>query len=104
VLVVAGVIVFAITLFAGFVVWFFTSALERSPADEATAEARFQGASRPVSRSRRGGLSPGALDRVGTERQSQSRTIETTNPAKAPRPAPYMAPITAVVSLPTSGL
>lgn len=42
VLVVAGVTVCAITLFAGFVVWFFTSALERSPADEATAEARFQ--------------------------------------------------------------
>ena len=42
VLVVAGVTVFAITLFAGFVVWFFTSALERSPADEATAEARFR--------------------------------------------------------------
>ena len=42
VLVLAGVAVCAVVLFAGGVVWFFTSALERSPADEATAEARFQ--------------------------------------------------------------
>ena len=42
VLVVFGVAVCAVTLFAGGLVWFFTSALERSPADEATAEARFQ--------------------------------------------------------------
>ena len=42
VLVVIGVAVCAILLVAGGLVWFFTSALERSPADEATAEARFQ--------------------------------------------------------------
>ena len=42
VLVIVGVAVCAVLLFAGGLVWFFTSALERSPADEATAEARFQ--------------------------------------------------------------
>lgn len=42
VLVVVGVAAFAVLLFAGGLVWFFTTALERSPADEATAEARFQ--------------------------------------------------------------
>ena len=42
VLVIVGVAVCAVLLFAGGLVWFFTSALERSPADEATAEASFQ--------------------------------------------------------------
>ena len=42
VLVIVGVAVCAVLAFAGGLVWFFTSALERSPADEATAEARFQ--------------------------------------------------------------
>ena len=42
VLVIAGIAVSAVVLFAGGLFWFFTSALERSPADEATAEARFQ--------------------------------------------------------------
>jgi len=42
VLVIAGIIVCTVMLFAGVLVWFFTSALERSPADQATADARFQ--------------------------------------------------------------
>ena len=42
VLVILGVAVCAVVLFAGGLFWFFTSALERSPADQATAEARFQ--------------------------------------------------------------
>ena len=42
VLVIVGVAVSVVLLFAGGLVWFFTSALERSPADQATAEARFQ--------------------------------------------------------------
>jgi hypothetical protein len=42
VLVIGGVAGCAVLLFAGGLVWFFTSALERSPADEATAEASFQ--------------------------------------------------------------
>ena len=42
VLVIVGVAVFVVLLFAGGLVWFFTSALERSPVDEATAEARIQ--------------------------------------------------------------
>ena len=41
-LVIFGVGICAVMLFAGVLFWFFTSALERSPADEATAEARFQ--------------------------------------------------------------
>ena len=40
--VIVGVVFCAVVLFAGGLVWFFTSALERSPADEATATARFQ--------------------------------------------------------------
>lgn len=42
VLAIVGVAVCAVLLFAGALVWFFTSAFELSPADEATAEARFQ--------------------------------------------------------------
>ena len=42
VLVIVGIAVCAVLLVAGGLVWFFTSALERSPVDEATAEARFQ--------------------------------------------------------------
>ena len=42
VLVIVGIAVCGGMLFAGGLVWFFTSALERSPANEATAEARFQ--------------------------------------------------------------
>ncbi len=42
VLVIVGVTVCTVLLVAGGLVWFFTSALERSPADEATAEARFE--------------------------------------------------------------
>jgi hypothetical protein len=42
VLVIVGVAVCAVLVFAGVLVWFFTSALERSPADEAAAETRFQ--------------------------------------------------------------
>jgi hypothetical protein len=42
VLVIVGATVSVVLLFAGGLVWFFTSALERSPADQATAEARFQ--------------------------------------------------------------
>ena len=42
VVVVFGVAVCTVTLFAAVLLWFFTSAFELSPADEATAEARFQ--------------------------------------------------------------
>ena len=42
VLVIVGVAVFVVMLFAGVLVWFFTSAFELSPANEATAEASFQ--------------------------------------------------------------
>lgn len=42
VLVIVGVAVCAVLVFAGGLVWFFTSAFERSPADEAMAEANFQ--------------------------------------------------------------
>ena len=42
VLAIVGVAVCAVLLFAGGLVWFFTSAFELSPADEAAAEARFQ--------------------------------------------------------------
>lgn len=42
VLVVVGVAVCAVVLVAGGLFWFFTSALDLSPADEATAEASFQ--------------------------------------------------------------
>lgn len=42
VLVIVGVGICGVVLVAGVLVWFFTSALERSPADQATAEARFQ--------------------------------------------------------------
>ena len=41
VLAIAGVGVFVLMLFAGVLVWFFTSAFELTPADEATAEASF---------------------------------------------------------------
>ena len=42
VLVIIGIAVCGVLLFAGGLVWFFTNALERSPANEATAETRFQ--------------------------------------------------------------
>jgi hypothetical protein len=42
VLVIVGIAVWPVLLFVGGLVWFFTSALDLSPADEATAEARFQ--------------------------------------------------------------